>query len=54
MYKLDLEKAEEPEINYQHPFHHRKSKGIPEKNLLLLHDYLKGFDSVDHNHAENS
>ena len=54
MYKLDLEKAEEPEINYQHPLHHRKSKGIPEKNLLLLHDYLKGFDSVDDNHAENS
>jgi len=49
MYKLDLEKAEEPEINYQHPLHQRKSKGIPEKNLLLLHDYLKGFDSVDHN-----
>ena len=48
MYKLDLEKAEEPEINYQYPLHHRKSKGIPEKNLLLLHDYLKAFDSVDH------
>ena len=46
--QLDLEKAEEPEINYQYPLHHRKSKGIPEKNLLLLHDYLKAFDSVDH------
>ena len=50
MYKLDLEKAEKPEINYQHPLHHRKSKGIPEKkSLLLLHDYLKAFDCVDHN-----
>ena len=34
MYKLDLEKVEEPEINCQH---HRKSKGIPEKHLFLLH-----------------
>ena len=31
MFKLDLEKAEEPEIKYQHPFDHRKGKGIPEK-----------------------
>ena len=35
MYKLGLEKAEEQEI--QHPLDHRKSKGIPEKHLLLLH-----------------
>ena len=34
MYKLDLEKAEEPEMNCQH---HRKSKGIPEKHLFLFH-----------------
>ena len=37
MYKLHLEKAEDSEINYQHPLDHRKSKGIPEKHLLLLH-----------------
>ena len=33
MYKLDLEKAEEPELKLDH----RKSKKIPEKHLLLLH-----------------
>ena len=32
-----LEKTEEPEINWQHPLNHRKSKRIPEKHLLLLH-----------------
>ena len=37
MFKLDLEKAEEPDINCQHPLDHRKHKGIPEKYLLLLH-----------------
>ena len=30
-------KAEEPEINFQHPLDHRKSKKIPEKHLLLLY-----------------
>ena len=34
MYKLDLEKAEEPEIKL---LDHRKSKRIPEKHILLLH-----------------
>ena len=33
--KLDLEKAEEPEIKLPNPLDHRKSKRIPEK--LLLH-----------------
>ena len=36
-YKLDLEKAEEPEIKLQPPLDYRKSKRIPGKNLLLLH-----------------
>ena len=31
MYKLDFEKAEEPVINCQCPFDHRKSKGISGK-----------------------
>ena len=31
MYKLDLEKSEEPEVICQHLLDHRKSKGIPEK-----------------------
>ena len=34
MFKLDLEKAEEPEINCQHPLNHRKSKRITQKHLL--------------------
>ena len=34
---MDLEKAEEPESNCQHPMDHGKSKTIPEKYLLLLH-----------------
>ena len=37
MFKLDLEKAEEPEINCQHLLDHRKSKRIQEKYLLLLY-----------------
>ena len=36
MFKLDLETAEEPEINL-HPLDHRKSKKILEKHLLLLY-----------------
>ena len=47
MYKLDLEKEEEPETKCQHPLDHRKSKKIPEKHLLI--DYAKVFDDVDHN-----
>ena len=34
MYKLDLEKAEEPEIKLPTYVDHRKSKGMPEKHLL--------------------
>ena len=37
MYKLDLEKAEEPEIKWQHLLDYRESKEILEKHLLLLH-----------------
>ena len=37
MSKLDLEKAEEPEITCQHPLDCRKSKRVPEKHLFLLY-----------------
>ena len=37
MFKLFLEKAEEPEIKLQHPLDHRKSKRVPEKHLFLLY-----------------
>ena len=50
MFKLDLEKAEEPEIKLP-PV--GKSKRVPEKHLLLFY-YAKAFDCVDHNKLENS
>ena len=50
MYKLGLEKAEEPEIKLQILLDHRKSQRIPEKNSYFCFiDYAKAFDSVDHN-----
>ena len=49
MYKLDLEKAEEPEVRLQHPLDHRKSNGIPENIYFCFIDYAKAFDCVDHN-----
>ena len=36
MFKLDLEKAEEPEMKFQNLSDHRKSERIPKKHLLLL------------------
>ena len=54
MFKLDLEKAEEPEINCQYLSDHQKSKSVPEKHLLLLIDNVKAFDCVDHNELESS
>ena len=37
MFKLDVEKAEEPEIKFQHLLDHRKkNKRIPEKHLLMV------------------
>ena len=54
MYKLGLEKAEEPEIKLQILLDHRKSQRIPEKNSYFCFiDYAKAFDSVDHNKLEN-
>ena len=35
--------------NCQHLLHHRESKGIPEKHLLLFIDFSKPFDCVDEN-----
>jgi len=37
MYKLDLEKQEAPEINLPTSPGSQKIKGIPKRNLLLLH-----------------
>jgi len=49
MFNMDLEKAEEPEINCQHLLDHRKSKRVPEKHLLLLYWLHQSLDCVDHN-----
>ena len=49
LFKLVLEKTEEPEINCQHPLDHQKSKRVPEKHL-----FAEGFDCVDYNKLENS
>ena len=36
-------------LNCQHLLDHQKSKRVLEKYLLLLFDYAKAFDCVDHN-----
>ena len=40
MFKLVLEKSEEPKIKLQHPLDHRKSKRVQEKMHLLLFYWL--------------
>ena len=49
MFKLDLEKAEEPEIKYPTSTGSLKKQDNLGKHLLLLPDYSKDFDCVDHN-----
>ena len=48
MFKLDLEKAEEPESNCQHPLDHRKSERVPENIYFWFIDYAKALDYVDY------
>ena len=55
MFRLDLEKAEEPEIKL--PTSAGSSKKLEEfqKNVYFCFiDYAKAFDCVDHNKLENS
>ena len=52
MLKLDLEKAEEPEIKLPTSLNHWKSKGVPEKIYFCFIDYAKTFDCVDHNKVQ--
>ena len=49
MLKLDLEKAEDPEINCQHSLDHQKSKEFQKNICFCFIDYAKDFDCVDHN-----
>ena len=49
MFKLVLEKAEEPEIKCQHLLDHGKTKRVPENIYFCFIDYAKDFDCVCHN-----
>ena len=51
MFKLVLEKAEEPEIKLPNLLHHGKNKRVPEKKNIYFCfiDYAKALDCVDHN-----
>ena len=55
MFKLDLEKAEEPEIKLPISVGSLKKAGEFQKNICFCFiDYAKAFDCVDHNKLENS
>ena len=49
MFKLDLEKAEEPEIKLSTSAGSLKNKRVPKKHYFCFIDYAKAFDSVHHN-----
>ena len=50
MFKLVLEKAEEPEFKFSTSTGSLKKQEIPEKNTYFcFSDYAKDFDCVDHN-----
>ena len=48
MLKLDLEKAEEPEIKLPTSFGSSKKQKSSRKTSTSAFDYAKAFDSVDH------
>ena len=43
-----LKRQKKQRLNWQHLLHHGESKGVLEKHLLLF-DYVKAFDCVQHN-----
>ena len=49
MFKLDLEKAEEPEIKLEHLLDHPKSRELWKNIYFCFIDYAKAFDCVDQN-----
>ena len=53
MFKLDLEKAEEPEIKLPTSVGSSKKQESSRKTSTAF-DYVKGFDCVDYNKLENS
>ena len=55
MFKLDLEKAEKPEIKLPTSISiTEKVREFQENVYFSFIDYLKAFDCVDHNKLENS
>ena len=55
MFKLVLEKAEEPEIKLTTSVGSSKKKeSSKKKKIFCFVDYAKAFDCVDHNKLENS
>ena len=55
MFKLDLEKTEEPEIKLPTSIQLSKKQESSKKTFYFCFiDYAKAFDSVDHNKQENS
>ena len=55
MFKLVLEKAEEPEIKLPTSAGSSKKQESSRKNIYFCFiDYAKAFDCVDHNKLENS
>ena len=53
MYKLDLEKAEEPEIKLSTFVGPQKKQETSKKIYFCFTDYTKAFDGLDHNKLEN-
>ena len=49
IFKLNLEKTEEPESNCQHLLDHQKAREFQKNIYFYFIDYAKTFDSVDHN-----
>ena len=54
MFKLDLEKAEEPEIKLRTYVGSLKKQEFQKNICFCFTDYAKVFDCVDHNKLENS
>ena len=54
MFKLDLEKAEEPEIKLPTSVGSSKKQEFQKNIYFCFIDYAKAFDCVDHNKLENS
>ena len=54
MFKLDLEKAEEPEIKLPTSAGSSKKQEFQKNIYFCFIDYTKAFDCVDHSKLENS